>query len=666
MHPPSHGDLRHRSRRVGSRPFDPARWVRLLALACVGALLLVLVAPGCGRSSLEPESLGDGGASSACGPSTCPDGCCDSSGRCRVGSDVRACGSLGGRCSDCVANGFTLCSAARVCGRDDPSCSPATCSGCCALDEGRRRCLSGTEPSACGRSGASCADCAEQGRACDLGSRACGTTSCSAANCDGCCVGDKCLPGDIATACGAKGEACGACAPGQACRALAAGGRCEGVTACGPASCDGCCDAAGRCLTGNDTTACGKQGDTCAACRPEQVCVPEGRPNERTCQAQATCGPSNCAGCCVGNQCVIATTPQACGVKGEACKTCGPDQVCGSAGTCVQGSSECNPASCAGCCVGDICAVGTQNTACGGGGALCQNCASQTPARVCQSGVCQLPSCGPATCPNGCCSGNTCVVGTQDNACGLTGGGVCQDCTATSQVCEGRQCRDRCSAANCSGCCQANNRCATGIANNACGSGGAACANCAQSGSFCNGLVVPRRCNNQQTTCPATYGTCAPGIATPVTPRRQNLCTDADLDTLTVACAGGADASACDSAHAALPAACRTCLAPFKHPYEQNTGLWACAASQVHASCRRSTGCATDCAQTSCAQCLPTSENQCHALVNGVSGQCRSYSNAASCANAALAAGQLCSPYSYADFGQWLRSVGDHFCGDGP
>lgn len=666
MHPSYLGEPPHGTRRSDSRPSDAHRFVRFLLLACLGALLLVLVAPGCGRSSLEPESL-DGGLIPTCGPSSCPNGCCDSRGMCRTGRDVRACGSAGGRCSDCVANGFTVCNTARVCGRDDPSCSSATCAGCCALDEGRQRCLSGTESSACGRSGAACDDCLVEGRGCDPSRRACGTSSCSPANCDGCCVGDKCLPGDVATACGAKGEACDSCAPGQACRSFGtAGGRCEGPSTCGPANCGGCCNAAGRCVTGNDTTACGKQGEKCVACGMTQVCVQDGLPNARTCQTQTTCGPSNCPGCCVGNQCVVSTTPQACGAKGEACKTCGSNLVCSPTGTCIPTSSECNTANCAGCCVGDICAVGTQNTACGVGGDLCQNCANQTPARVCQTGACQLPACGPATCPNGCCSGDTCVVGTQDNACGATGGGACQDCTTTSQVCQGRQCRDKCSAANCSGCCQANNSCAIGIANNACGSGGVACSNCAQGGSFCNGLVVPRRCNDQQSTCPAPYGTCAPGIATPVTPALQNVCTDAALDTLTTACAGGAETAACNAAYAALATACQTCLVPFKHPFEENTGLYACAASQVGDPCRRAMGCATHCAQTSCNQCLPTSENQCYALVNGVNGQCRSFHLAANCTTPALAAGQLCSQFSYADFGQWFRGVADHFCGNGP
>jgi hypothetical protein len=642
---------------LGVSRLDARRIARLFVLACLGLLLFVLVVPGCGRSSLEPETL-DGGATSSCSPSTCPNGCCDATGVCRTGRDVRACGSVGGRCSDCVANGFNVCTSARVCGRDEPSCSSRTCLGCCSLDDGRLRCLSGTEPAACGRGGEACTDCSEQGRACDGSSRSCGSTTCDASNCDGCCVGDKCLPGTTTSACGAKGARCDACGAGQHCSAVGGGGgRCEGTTACGPDNCGGCCNAAGQCVTGTDTTACGANGAKCDSCGLNEVCAPNG-----TCQAQPTCGPSNCPGCCVGNQCVISTTPIACGTKGQVCKTCGPNEICDPTGKCVSGS-VCNPATCGGCCVGDICAVGTQQTACGTNGTACLNCANQ--GRVCQSGSCQVPACGPATCPNGCCSGNTCVLGTQDNACGKAGGAACTDCTASNQTCQNQQCVQKCGPSNCAGCCRPDGTCdGLGSNNNSCGQGGVACDNCSATGSFCNGLVVPRRCNDDQSTCPAPYNSCAPGITMPATPQLQNVCTDANLDTLALACAGGADTIACGIAVAALPAACRTCIAPFNHPFEQNTGLFACAASSVSTSCRRAMGCSDDCAQTSCSQCLATSENSCITLVTNPGGQCRTLFNT-SCANAALSSG-LCSRFSYASYGAWLRGVGDQFCGNGP
>jgi hypothetical protein len=650
----------HRSRRSGGAT---GAFIRLVALALLGALMLVLVAPGCGRSSLEPETLDSGTSATACGPSNCPTGCCDATGACRTGRDVRACGSVGGRCSDCVANGFAVCNASSVCGRDDAACSSSTCAGCCALDEGRLRCLSGIEPAACGAKGVACNNCATDGRACNPTTRACGTTSCNASNCDGCCVGNKCLPGDIAAACGTNGAACGSCATGQVCRSAAGGGgRCEGSGTCGPQNCGGCCNAAGQCVTGTDTGACGKQGERCTSCGTTQECVADGQPNARTCQ-QRTCGPSNCTGCCVGNQCVDNTTPTACGRNGEACKTCVTTEICSTAGTCVDGG-DCNPGNCAtGCCVGAICAVGTQNTACGTDGDQCQNCAGQ--GLICDARICQPQTCGPATCPNGCCSQNVCVVGTQDESCGRIGGGACTNCTNHNQVCQGRECRDKCGPANCTGCCLTNNTCATGTANEACGVDGASCANCGASSSFCNGLVTPRRCNNQQTTCPAAYGSCADGVTMPVRPELQGHCSDAVLTQLATDCENGPDAASCISRVAGLTAQCRTCLAPFNHPFIQNTGLYACAASQVSAPCRHVLGCANECAQTSCTQCSAASEDQCHILVNGQGGQCRNFEQQANCANSALNSG-LCSTFSYGNYGQWLRGVGDHFCGNGP
>jgi hypothetical protein len=259
------------------------------------------------------------------------------------------------------------------------------------------------------------------------------------------------------------------------------------------------------------------------------------------------------------------------------------------------------------------------------------------------------------------------VNGTQDNACGPRGGGACENCAARGEICEARQCIEECGPTTCpDGCCRADNTCARGIADNACGSGGVACANCNTTGSFCNRLVSPRRCNDQQSTCPAAYGACPLGVSTPVTPARQRVCSDASLSTLTAACAGGPDTQACVRAVGALSATCRGCLAPFNEPFSGSAGLYACAASFVSAPCRRATGCATDCAERSCRQCASTSEDQCVALVNEIGGQCMTYALIANCARSALDPGELCSQFSYAHFGEWLRSVGDHFCGNGP
>ena len=634
---------------------------RVFSLAFCVALFLALVATGCGRSSLEIETV-EGGVDAGpgnCNAANCPTGCCDTSGTCRTGSDVRACGRFGARCSDCVANGFQFCNGNGVCGRNVTNCSAANCAtGCCSFQSGTSACLAGVDAFACGRNGSTCTDCASQGRSCDTGTRSCSNTRCDSTNCAGCCVGDRCLAGTDATSCGTRGQACTSCAAtGQTCRSVGGGGgTCQGTPTCGPANCGGCCQGT-VCVTGSDATSCGRQGQQCNNCTATgQVCGAD-----RTCQTPVTCGPANCPGCCVGNNCVVATTPAACGKGGEVCRGCAVNETC-NAGTCTP-TVGCSAANCAGCCIGDVCAVGTQPTACGLGGIACQNC--QGMGRVCQGGTCQQPVCGPANCA-GCCSGNVCVLGTDDAACGQNGA-ACTACGG-AQVCQGRQCVDRCGPGNCAGCCGAGNACLLGFTSTACGSGGANCTDCRPN--TCNTLVVPRICSNLGGNCPAAYPACPAGVSTAITPSIQNHCADVDLDALQAACATGPDSASCVAAFAALgaiDAACATCLQPFNVPFTQLTGIYTCVAPFVTAACNRSTGCASDCGGTSCGGCAAgAAEDQCRDQVNGGGGQCNTYVNQTACIAPALGAGSLCNPARYGNYGGWLRAVGDHFCGNGP
>jgi hypothetical protein len=372
----------------------------------------------------------------------------------------------------------------------------------------------------------------------------------------------------------------------------------------------------------------------------------------------------------VGNACVVATTPAACGKGGQVCSACNVNETC-TAGVCTP-QANCGPANCAGCCIGaDVCAAGAQDTACGLGGGQCNNCTGM--GRVCQGGTCQVPACGPANCA-GCCSGNTCVVGTQDNACGGTNGAACVDCTAGNQVCQGRICRPRCGPANCAGCCNAANACAVGFTTTQCGSGGAACANCAGPGGGCNTLAVPRVCANQVNQCPAAVGACAAGISTGITASLQGVCDDAvDLDSLAAACAGGPDTGTCIAALAVLGGAnpgCNACLQPFIVPFNQFKGIYACAAPFVSAACNRSTGCASDCQDKSCTLCPAGTEDQCRDQVNGGGGQCNAFIVQTAACLPSIPVGSLCNPQTYGlinpNYGNWLRAVGDHFCGNGP
>ena len=642
--------------------------LRAFALAFFASLFLVVLAPGCGRSSLELESF-DASTSEAgtCGPSSCPTGCCDRKGTCRVGSDTQACGSKGAACSDCIANGFTTCDVTkgRVCARESENCGPTDCpSGCCSFDSGQGKCLAGSDPTACGAGGATCTDCSQDGRACDSLSRSCTTTKCDSTNCKGCCVGDQCLGGLDNTACGTLGASCTSCTQtGQTCGAAmnGGGGMCEGTAACGPANCGGCCNGT-TCVVGTDASACGKQGASCANCSATgRTCVADGQPNERTCQTPPACSPANCAGCCQGNACVVATTRAACGKGGAACIACGANDSC-NAGVCVP-PVACNAASCpGGCCVGDVCAAGTQDTSCGKAGAACTNCAAA--AQVCQAGTCAAPVCSPANCA-GCCSGNTCVTGVQDATCGKAGA-ACSDCTATNQACDAQACKDKCGPANCVGCCSSTTTCAGGFANAACGSGGAACANCQNAGSTCNGLTTPRICANQVGQCPATYPGCAAGAATPITASLQNVCDDVgDLDSIQAGCDGGNCAGAFSVLQATNPA-CAACLIPFNYPFSEGTGLYRCAAPFVDSACNHNTACASDCEDTTCDQCPAATESSCRSQVFAGGGRCNTLATSANtCISPAVAPAGLCHTDGRT-FGQWLRAVGDHFCGNGP
>ena len=96
-----------------------------------------------------------------------------------------------------------------------------------------------------------------------------------------------------------------------------------------------------------------------------------------------------CAGCCLGESCITATSPQQCGSVGAACISCAACKRC-NAGQCVTDDAK--------------------NETCCNTGAV---------AGVCQSGNCVSDICGPCTCPNGCCDGTNCLID-DDAACGRT------------------------------------------------------------------------------------------------------------------------------------------------------------------------------------------------------------------------------------------------------
>jgi hypothetical protein len=165
---------------------------------------------------------------------------------------------------------------------------------------------------------------------------------------------------------------------------------------CGPGNCAmGCCNADGFCVDPPTDQSCGSQGGVCFSCGAGQ-CVGGGDPGASCFDMDPNCGPSNCAGCCVGTgqtaMCVSGTFSIFCGSGGTACTACAPGQACRAisfdAGGYCQANSRCDSTNCTGCCLGDVCAQGDQTVACGWGGEACN------------------------TCPNGwTCAGGKCVCG---------------------------------------------------------------------------------------------------------------------------------------------------------------------------------------------------------------------------------------------------------------
>ena len=628
-------------------------------------------ADGAGDGRVDGDARADGGGDAdagdaqkdgeggACGPSNCANGCCNSSGVCVVGNTLTACGGGGVACEDCLTQGFDFCDAQKkTCARDVIACNAATCStGCCQAQA--PRCLGGESNQACGDNGSACVVCAT-GLVCNPASHKCEkpTSKCDFTNCLGCCDAQGvCQLGQSNAACGLKGQACEACTFGTSCGPVGPiGGMCEGQPPCGPATCKGCC-IGDLCQTGSQNTACGIGGVSCANCTAiSEVC------NGQSCQIPPPqCNPQNCPnGCCNGTTCVTGSSNTSCGTGGQACQNCAA-----TGGTC-QGKvcqPPCNAATCPnGCCNGNTCVAGTTNGACGTGGVVCQNCSNQ--GQTCQGQVCQSPACNAATCPNGCCNGNTCVTGNTNTLCG-TGGVACTNCSAQGNVCSAQKsCIPVCNTTNCPGCCDQAGVCNAGFVNNKCGSGGATCANCTSQNATCNIASVPRVCSNQQTTCPAPYGTCPNGVTTKVLPQ-QAVCSAQQLADARAACGPGANSASCQSYFSFLQTAapaCGACLTPFHYPFNDGTGLFNCVAPFVKPECNHNTGCAIDCTTQSCAKCPAANVNQCENTVQN--GQCQNEYQAASCFTQGLqGAGSFCNPIDYqGNYGRWLEGVGLYYC----
>lgn len=476
-----------------------------MCFSCPGALANLCTNGTCKCGPNDQCSPGQRCHNNACvcDSTSCPDGCCDGN-VCRRPPSFAACGIGGAACTACNMDFSDSCSSTGTCTcGSNPPCAP------------NQRCVSGQ----CVCTAQSCAGGCCQGTQCQGGTDpfVCGTGGTSCFACDP----------DRSNTCGASG--CG-CSGGPSC---GAGQRCAGSCVCDGVSCpDGCCDATGACIKNGGNAQCGTGGAACASCGAD-TCL-DGR--------CSSCSNANCpSGCCAGASCFAggATSFTACGSGGNACRPCSTilsdncaggvcrcgngnqcqaGQFCSDAGTC-----KCDPRSCNGCCMGDVCMPGTDaGTACGKDGVACRACAPPQ-ANLCGLGECRCgnnPACGPGlrcnvdagTCVcdsqsgcSGCCQGNRCVDAgsTTVTVCGQASG-VCSACNTskadncrngacacgdagvcgTGLICQNGACV--CNAqSGCGGCCR-DNQCLLGNALNACGKGSIQCVDCAPEGNDCN------------------------------------------------------------------------------------------------------------------------------------------------------------------------------------
>jgi hypothetical protein len=116
--------------------------------------------------------------------------------------------------------------------------------------------------------------------------------------------------------------------------------------------------------------------------------APDGPVRTLNDSGSSTCG--ECDGCCDGTTCIHLSqeTNTQCGVRGQACDTCGSKICDPDSGTCLAATGGCTPQNCPnGCCkalAGQSTCQINEPTACGTGGASCTAC----PGGVTCTGAC--------------------------------------------------------------------------------------------------------------------------------------------------------------------------------------------------------------------------------------------------------------------------------------
>jgi hypothetical protein len=349
--------------------------------------------------------VANAGTATACGPIspgpcnfyTCRHGCCDANGVCQPGTSSSVCGTGGLACRACHSG--QACNTSQYC-----DCTPQSCpSGCC--DVLTAQCQPGRSDALCGSGGSICQTCAlTPTKGAIFTPSVCSNQFCASAPpcpcASGCCdANGVCHPGASNTQCGGPQTYCEDCtAVGAQCSQQQCGASLD-AGVCNAQTCPtGCCDLSGQCQQGLTSTLCGASGANCTDCHgagqicsnQECVSLPDGGP---------ICGPMTCDGCCDAlGRCSLANTDVECGNGGRACADCtkfgGSCTKMVGFGTCdVPDGAVICAQSCDGCCdTKGTCQAGFANAQCGEAGGACRDCTALSPPSACDANV------SPRTC----------------------------------------------------------------------------------------------------------------------------------------------------------------------------------------------------------------------------------------------------------------------------
>jgi hypothetical protein len=319
---------------------------------------------------------------------------------CVIGLRTCTAGALGA-CSGVTSTDVSKCGATcDACGVGADSCKAGVCScGATAACASGETCCGGT----C-KNLATAASCGACGNNCLLNVGPNVDASCSVGQCvfacrarfQNCTVGtlprDGCtsnLDTDVAN-CGSCGNSCEPTNPASVATKECATGQCR-IT-CAPGNFD--CDANPKtgCEVPVGPLNCGSCGAKCSTQNAVPSCV--GTSPNYACQFACNPGFGDCTGPTDGCETNVSNSITNCGQCGNRCDVGDEELTPGKADSCVAGRCSCGST--------PACSFGS----------------------ICQSGVCV---CNAQTCKRGCCSGNVCLDGQEQTSCG-SNGAACQSC----------------------------------------------------------------------------------------------------------------------------------------------------------------------------------------------------------------------------------------------